>query len=64
MVRFLVSGMIETGMGRLGEDEFIRMLEGGSRLPYLTPSDPTGLFLWKVRYQGGRGKGEVLGGRW
>jgi tRNA pseudouridine38-40 synthase len=50
MVRFLVSGMIETGMGRLGEEEFISMLAGGARQPHLTPADPAGLFLWKVRY--------------
>jgi tRNA pseudouridine38-40 synthase len=51
MVRFLVSGMIETGMGRLGEEEFISMLDGGPRSPHLTPADPAGLFLWRVRYQ-------------
>jgi len=56
MVRFLVSAMIDTGMGRLGEEDFIRMLGGEPRLPHLTPATPEGLFLWKVRYQ-------VAGGR-
>ncbi|HHE07701.1 MAG TPA: tRNA pseudouridine(38-40) synthase TruA, partial [Chlorobaculum parvum] len=50
MVRFLVSGMIEVGMGRLGEKELVRMLETGRRPPKLKPVDAAGLFLWKVRY--------------
>lgn len=50
MVRFLVAGMIEVGMGRLGEKEFVRMLETGRRPPNLKPADAAGLFLWKVRY--------------
>jgi tRNA pseudouridine38-40 synthase len=50
MVRFLVSGIIEAGMGRLGEEDFAMMLAGGSRSPHLTPADPAGLFLWKVYY--------------
>ena len=51
MVRFLVSGMIEVGMGRIGEEEFAMMLKSGRRLPNLKPADAAGLFLWKVRYR-------------
>jgi len=50
MVRFLVAGMIEVGMGRLSEEEFSRMLVDGGRPASLVPADPAGLFLWKVRY--------------
>lgn len=50
MVRFLVAGMIEAGMGRLEEEEFARMLESGCRPSDLKPADAAGLFLWKVRY--------------
>jgi tRNA pseudouridine38-40 synthase len=50
MVRFLVAGMIEVGMGRLEEGAFARMLESGHRPPKLKPADAAGLFLWKVRY--------------
>jgi tRNA pseudouridine38-40 synthase len=50
MVRFLVAGMIDAGMGRIGEEEFARMLECGSRRSSLKPADAAGLFLWKVRY--------------
>lgn len=50
MVRFLVAGMVEAGMGRLEEGEFARMLESGHRPPKLKPADAAGLFLWKVRY--------------
>jgi tRNA pseudouridine38-40 synthase len=51
MVRFLVSGMIEAGLGRIGEDEFATTLQSGRRLPNLKPADAAGLFLWKVRYR-------------
>ncbi|NTW53341.1 MAG: tRNA pseudouridine(38-40) synthase TruA [Chlorobaculum sp.] len=51
MVRFLVAGMIEAGMGRLGEEEFAMMLQSGHRLPNLKPADAAGLFLWRVRYR-------------
>ncbi|MGC8775086.1 MAG: tRNA pseudouridine(38-40) synthase TruA [Chlorobaculum sp.] len=50
MVRFLVAGMIEAGMGRLGQEDFNSMLESGCRRPHLKPAEATGLFLWKVRY--------------
>lgn len=51
MVRYLVSAMVETGMGRFDEDGFRGMLSGGSRPPSLTPANPAGLFLWKVQYR-------------
>ncbi len=51
MVRFLVAGMIEAGMGRISDAEFAGMLETVSRLPNLKPADAAGLFLWKVRYR-------------
>jgi len=50
MVRFLVAGMIEAGMGRLEEEEFVGMLESCRRLPNLKPAAAAGLFLWKVGY--------------
>jgi tRNA pseudouridine38-40 synthase len=50
MVRFLVAGMIEAGMGRLGQEDFNAMLESGCRRPHLKPAVATGLFLWNVRY--------------
>jgi tRNA pseudouridine38-40 synthase len=50
MVRFLVAGMIEVGMGRFEEEEFARMLDSGNRPPKLKPADAAGLFLWRVRY--------------
>ena len=51
MVRFLVAGMIDAGMGRIDEAEFAKMLETARRLPNLKPADAAGLFLWKVRYR-------------
>lgn len=51
MVRFLVAGMIEAGMGSIDEAEFAKMLASTSRLPNLKPADAAGLFLWKVRYR-------------
>ena len=50
MVRILVSGMIEAGLGKMGEDEFAMMLDGGERSPHLVPAEAAGLFLWKVSY--------------
>jgi tRNA pseudouridine38-40 synthase len=50
MVRFLVSGMIDAGMGRTSEEEFARMLKGRVRSPHLVPVEANGLFLWKVTY--------------
>lgn len=50
MVRFLVAGMVEAGMGRLDETRFEEMLSGAPRPVTLVPADPAGLFLWKVRY--------------
>jgi tRNA pseudouridine38-40 synthase len=57
MVRFLVAGMIEAGMGRIGEETFGRMLAGEPRSAHLVPSDSSGLFLWKVRYASGQSAG-------
>jgi tRNA pseudouridine38-40 synthase len=54
MVRYLVSGMIDAGLGRLDEDVFASMLTGGDRSPHLIPADASGLFLWKVSYTGPR----------
>lgn len=51
MVRFLVAGMIDAGMGRLAEEEFAGMLENTRRLPNLKPADAAGLFLWNVKYR-------------
>jgi len=50
MVRFLVAAMVEAGTGRLGEEEFAKMLRGEGRSPQLVPAKPSGLFLWKVCY--------------
>lgn len=50
MVRFLVSGMVAAGRGRTDGELFVRMLDGGPRPLQLVPSDPQGLFLWKVSY--------------
>ncbi|NTU58300.1 MAG: tRNA pseudouridine(38-40) synthase TruA [Chlorobiaceae bacterium] len=50
MVRYLVSGMVETGLGRMAEEGFSMMLMGGVRSHHLVPVDPAGLFLWKVSY--------------
>ncbi|HHE32149.1 MAG TPA: tRNA pseudouridine(38-40) synthase TruA [Chlorobaculum parvum] len=50
MVRFLVAGMIEAGMGRFEESDFLQMLESGQRPASLVPADAAGLFLWKVGY--------------
>ncbi|NTW52368.1 MAG: tRNA pseudouridine(38-40) synthase TruA [Chlorobiaceae bacterium] len=50
MVRFLVSGMVDAGMGRIGEDAFSALLMGSGRPHWLIPADAAGLFLWKVDY--------------
>lgn len=50
MVRFLVSGMVDAGMGRLEEPHFAAMLTGAPRPATLTPANPAGLFLWSVKY--------------
>ena len=50
MVRYLVSGMVEAGLGNMGEDEFEAMLNGEGRSPHFVPADAAGLFLWKVSY--------------
>lgn len=50
MVRYLVAGMVEAGMGRFDPVEFERMLAGGARPLKLVPAEAQGLFLWKVAY--------------
>jgi tRNA pseudouridine38-40 synthase len=50
MVRFLVAGMVESGMGRLDPDEFTFMLGSGIRAVPLVPAASNGLFLWKIVY--------------
>lgn len=51
MVRFLVAGMTDSGTGRVPEESFRAMLEGGARRANMVPADASGLFLWKVRYR-------------
>lgn len=50
MVRYLVDGMLRTGKGTLGAEEFKRMLETGVMTTQLNPASPSGLFLWRVTY--------------
>jgi len=50
MVRYLVDGMLRVGNGRLGVEEFNRMLDTGVVTTQLNPASPAGLFLWRVSY--------------
>jgi len=50
MVRYLVDGMLRTGKGTLGAEEFKRMLETGVMTTQLNPASPSRLFLWRVTY--------------
>ena len=50
MVRYLVSGMIEAGLGNMDEQGFATLLASGERSAHLIPADSSGLFLWKVSY--------------
>ncbi|HWR00336.1 MAG TPA: tRNA pseudouridine(38-40) synthase TruA [Chlorobaculum sp.] len=50
MVRYLVSGMIEAGLGHIGEEGFASMLSGTERSAHLVPAEASGLFLWKISY--------------
>jgi tRNA pseudouridine38-40 synthase len=57
MVRTVVGSMLEVARGRLAEDDFLRLLEGRSRLEAGDTAPPHGLYLESVRY-GGEDEGE------
>lgn len=50
MVRYLVGTMVEIGIGRRGEADMARLLEGDPGVVTSPPAPPQGLFLTKVRY--------------
>ncbi len=51
MVRAIIGGVVETGKGKLKEEQFIQLLHNPTeddRAKYLAPAQ--GLVFWKVRY--------------
>jgi tRNA pseudouridine38-40 synthase len=50
MVRNIVGTVVEVGSGRIGPDEFLRILEAKDRKRAGFSAPPKGLFLMMVRY--------------
>lgn len=50
MVRYLVGTMVEIGIGRRGDDDMARLLNGDPGVVTSPPAPPQGLFLTQVRY--------------
>jgi tRNA pseudouridine38-40 synthase len=64
MVRTLVGTMLEVARGRIPEEDFVRLLEGGSRVDAGDTAAPHGLYLEWVTYGGeGEGGGTILSDR-
>lgn len=50
MVRILVGTLLEVDQGRIGEEEFLKLLHGGDRSMGGRTAPAEGLFFWRVGY--------------
>ncbi|MCH6256579.1 tRNA pseudouridine(38-40) synthase TruA [Puniceicoccaceae bacterium K14] len=50
MVRSFVGALVNVGLGRLGLEQFCKIVESGKREPLIQVAPPQGLFLEKVFY--------------
>ena len=51
MVRFLVGAQVQVACGKIGFDDFVRMIESPQKHRAKYPAPPEGLYLEKVKYR-------------